>query len=488
MNTIYETARDTCLGATDLDVSTCESMMGGLMAPKVDAGELFFQRERRLGWSLEDGKIKEGTFGASGGVGVRAISGEKTGFAYADDISRDALTPALAAARAIVKSGASTAPPSMPAMFEPAMTAQTGDAIHVLDDPILGMSNEARIDMMRRVDAVARAVDNRVSKVSVSLHAFHEAMLVMCTDGTLCGDVRPLIRMNVSVIAEENSRRERGTAGGGGRRQASWLLEGDRCDDFAREAVRLALLNLEAVDAPAGAMPVVLGPGWPGVLLHEAVGHGLEGDFNRKGTSAFAGKMGTQVASPLCTVVDDATLADRRGSLRVDDEGTPGQRTVLIEDGKLTGYMTDKLNAKLMQSECTGNGRRESYAHLPMPRMTNTFMLPGPHDPEEILRSVKKGIFAASFGGGQVDITSGQFVFSTTEAWLVEDGRCVCPVKGATLIGMGAEVMQRVSMVGNDFALDSGIGVCGKDGQSVPVGVGQPTLKVDEIIVGGTSS
>jgi len=483
MNDIFHTARDTCLGGTDLDVSTCESMISELMAPKVDAGELFFQRERRLSWTLEDGKIKEGSFGASGGVGVRATSGEKTGFAYADDISRDALTPAIGAARAIVKSGALAQ-----SHHVPELRTETGDAIHALDDPILGMNNDTRIDMMRRVDAVARAVDNRVRKVSVGLHAVHEAILVMCTDGTLCGDVRPLIRMNVSVIAEENGRRERGTAGGGGRRQASWLLEDDRCDDYAREAVRLALLNLDAVDAPAGPMPVVLGPGWPGVLLHEAVGHGLEGDFNRKGTSAFAGKMGTQVASSLCSVVDDATLVDRRGSLRVDDEGTPGQRTVLIEDGVLKGHMTDKLNAKLMQSEYTGNGRRESYAHLPMPRMTNTFMLPGPHDPEEILASVKKGLFAASFGGGQVDITSGQFVFSTTEAWLVEDGRCVRPVKGATLIGMGAEVMQRVSMVGKDLELDAGVGVCGKDGQSVPVGVGQPTLKVDEIIVGGTLS
>ncbi len=483
MNDIFHTARETCLGDTDLDVPTCESMISGLMAPKVDAGELFFQRQRRLSWSLEDGKIKEGAFGASGGVGVRAMSGEKTGFAYVDDISRDALTPAITAARAIVKSGASSESQHLPELG-----AETGDAIHALDDPILGMNNDTRIDMMRRVDAVARAVDNRVCKVSVGLHAVHEAILVVSTDGILCGDVRPLIRMNVSVIAEQGGRRERGTAGGGGRRQASWLLEDDRCDDYAREAVRLALLNLDAVDAPAGPMPVVLGPGWPGVLLHEAVGHGLEGDFNRKGTSAFAGKMGTQVASPLCSVVDDATLVDRRGSLRVDDEGTPGQRTVLIEDGILRGYMTDRLNAKLMQSTCTGNGRRESYAHLPMPRMTNTFMLPGPHDPEEILASVKKGLFAASFGGGQVDITSGQFVFSTTEAWLVEDGRCVCPVKGATLIGMGAEVMQRVSMVGKDLELDTGVGVCGKDGQSVPVGVGQPTLKVDEIIVGGTSS
>ena len=479
MSEIYDQAVASCLADTDLSVSDCEALLPGLMAPEVDAGELFFQRLRRLSWTLEDGKIKEGSFGVSAGLGARAMSGEKTGFAYADEISREALKPAIAAARAIVKGGGSDE--------ALAMEVEKGEAIHSLSDPILGMSNEQRIDMMRRVDALARAKDPRVSKVTVGLHAVQEAMLVMCSDGTLCGDLRPLIRMNVSVIAEDKGRRERGTAGGGGRRQASWLLEDDRCDEYATEAVRLALLNLEAVDAPAGPMPVVLGPGWPGVLLHEAVGHGLEGDFNRKGTSAFTGRIGTQVASPLCTVVDDATLIDRRGSLRVDDEGTPGQRTVLIEKGMLKGYMTDKLNAKLMQSECTGNGRRESYAHLPMPRMTNTFMLPGPHDPGEVLESVKKGLYAVSFGGGQVDITSGQFVFSTTEAWLVEDGKCIRPVKGATLIGMGAEVMQRVSMVGNDLELDAGVGVCGKNGQSVPVGVGQPTLKVDEIIVGGTS-
>ncbi len=478
MNQICEAAAEECLGGSDLDVSRCESLLAGLMAPQVDAGELFFQKERQLSWILEDGKIKEGSFGVSGGVGVRAMSGEKTGFAYVDDISWDSLKPAVAAARAIVHSGSSGSVSG----FE----RESFQAIHSLSDPIAGMSNEARVDVLRRVDETARALDPRIVKVTVGLHATHEAMLVLCSDGTFSGDIRPLIRMNVGVIAERNGRRERGNAGGGGRREMSWLLEEDRCDQYAREAVRLALLNLDAVDAPAGAMPVVLGPGWPGVLLHEAVGHGLEGDFNRKGTSAFTGRIGTQVASPLCTVVDDATLADRRGSLRVDDEGTPGQRTVLIEDGVLRGYMTDKLNAKLMQADCTGNGRRESYAHLPMPRMTNTFMLPGAHEPEEVLGSVKRGLYAVSFGGGQVDITSGQFVFSTTEAWLVEDGRPTQPVKGATLIGMGSEVMQRVSMVGNDLQLDSGVGVCGKEGQSVPVGVGQPTLKVDEIIVGGT--
>ncbi len=479
MSEIFETAAEDCLDGTDLDMSRCENLLAGLMAPEVDAGELFFQRERQLSWLLEEGKIKEGSFAVSGGVGARAMSGEKTGFAYVDDIAWDSLKPATAAARAIARSGAS----GRVAGFE----KESGEPIHSLSDPIAGMNNEQRVDMLKRVDAYARSLDPRIVKVTVGLHAVQESILVLCSDGTLSGDVRPLIRMNVGVIAEQNGRRERGNAGGGGRREISWLLEEHRCDQFAREAVRLALLNLEAVDAPAGPMPVVLGPGWPGVLLHEAVGHGLEGDFNRKGTSAFSGRIGTKVASSLCTVVDDATLADRRGSLRIDDEGTPGQRTVLIENGVLQGYLTDKLNAKLLQADCTGNGRRESYSHLPMPRMTNTFMLPGAHEPEEILKSVKRGIYAVNFGGGQVDITSGQFVFSTTEAWLIEDGRPTCPVKGATLIGMGADVMQRVSMVGNDLKLDSGVGVCGKEGQSVPVGVGQPTLKVDDIIVGGTA-
>lgn len=479
MSQIFETAAKDCLDGTDLDVSRCESLLAGLLAPQVDAGELFFQRERQLSWMLEEGKIKEGSFAVSGGVGARAMSGEKTGFAYVDDIASDCLKPAIAAARAIVRSGAS----GRVAGFE----RESGEPIHSLSDPIAGMNNEQRVGMLKRVDAYARSLDPRIVKVTVGLHAVQESILVLCSDGTLCGDVRPLIRMNVGVIAEEKGRRERGNAGGGGRREMSWLLEEDRCDQFAREAVRLALLNLEAIDAPAGPMPVVLGPGWPGVLLHEAVGHGLEGDFNRKGTSAFSGRIGTKVASPLCTVVDDATLADRRGSLRVDDEGTPGQRTVLIENGVLQCYLTDKLNAKLLQADCTGNGRRESYSHLPMPRMTNTFMLPGRHEPDEILKSVKRGLYAVNFGGGQVDITSGQFVFSTTEAWLIENGRPTRPVKGATLIGMGSEVMQRVSMVGNDLKLDTGVGVCGKEGQSVPVGVGQPTLKVDEIIVGGTA-
>ena len=337
------------------------------------------------------------------------------------------------------------------------------------------------------MEAEARRLDPRVSQVIVSLVAAHDVMLVVANDGTLAGDVRPLVRMSVHVIAEQGNRREQGTSGGGGRTSLDHFIDSDRGLEFAREAVRQALVNLEAVDAPAGAMPVVLGPGWPGVLLHEAVGHGLEGDFNRKGTSAFAGRMGERVASPLCTVVDDGTLPGRRGSLNIDDEGTETQQTILIEKGVLKGYMQDKMNARLMGMTPTGNGRRESYAHLPMPRMTNTYMLPGSHEPEEIIASVDRGLYAVNFGGGQVDITSGKFVFSANEAYLIENGKVTRPVKGATLIGNGPDVLTRVSMVGNDLQLDTGIGVCGKEGQSVPVGVGQPTLKVDEITVGGTS-
>ena len=340
---------------------------------------------------------------------------------------------------------------------------------------------------LQQLDRLARSLDPAVSEVTVSLSAVHDTVLVAATDGTLAADVRPLVRLNVSVIAERNGRRERGSAGGGGRRGFDWLAESGRAEDWVRDAVRQALVNLEAIAAPAGSMPVVLGPGWPGVLLHEAVGHGLEGDFNRKGTSMFAKRMGEQVASPLCTVVDDGTLTERRGSLNVDDEGTPTSCTTLIENGKLVGYMQDKMNARLMGVGLTGNGRRESYAHLPMPRMTNTYMLPGQSDPAEIIASLERGIYAVNMGGGSVDITSGRFVFSTSEAYLVEKGKIVAPVRGATLIGSGAEVMQKISMVGNDLALDSGIGVCGKDGQSVPVGVGQPTLRVEALTVGGTA-
>jgi TldD protein len=354
-------------------------------------------------------------------------------------------------------------------------------------DPLATLADTDKIALLERLDALARAVDPRIREVVVSLIGVYETILVAASDGTLATDVRPLVRINVAAIAEQGGRREQGFAGGGGRFGYGWLLEDGRAEEFAREAARQALVNLDAVPAPAGTMPVVLGPGWPGVLLHEAIGHGLEGDFNRRGTSAFAGRIGERVASPLCTVVDDGTLPGRRGSLTIDDEGTPSSCTTLIDGGILKGYLQDKLNARLMGTHSTGNGRRESFAHLPMPRMTNTYMLAGPHDPGEIIASVERGLYAVNFGGGQVDITSGKFVFSASEAYLIENGRITTPVKGATLIGNGPDVLTRVSMVGNDLKLDAGIGVCGKEGQSVPVGVGQPTLKVDALTVGGTA-
>ncbi|HAB64374.1 MAG TPA: metalloprotease TldD, partial [Pseudomonas sp.] len=414
------------------------------------------------------------------GVGVRAQSGEKTGFAYSNAITPDALTHAARAARSISRAGQNGR--------VQAFTAQDVAQLYAPDNPLEVMSRAEKVELLKRVDAATRALDPRIQQVTVSMAGVWERILVASTDGGLAADVRPLVRFNVSVIVEQNGRRERGGHGGGGRTDYRYFLSEDRAMGYAREALRQALVNLEAIPAPAGTLPVVLGSGWSGVLLHEAVGHGLEGDFNRKGSSAYSGRMGERVASSLCTIVDDGTLANRRGSLSVDDEGTPTQCTTLIENGILKGYIQDKLNARLMGVAPTGNGRRESYAHLPMPRMTNTYMLAGESDPEEIIRSVKKGIYCASLGGGQVDITSGKFVFSTSEAYLIEDGKITAPVKGATLIGNGPEVMNRVSMVGTDLALDSGVGTCGKDGQSVPVGVGQPTVKIDGITVGGTGA
>lgn len=471
-------ARQALWDAGELADGTVERQLGRLAANGIDAGELFFQLARHEAWALEDGTVKSGAFSVDRGVGVRAISGEKTGFAYADDIAPAALADAAGAARSIARGGRSGAA-RLPA---PTRAVPRYAAV----DPLGSHSEAAKVALLRRVDDFARGLDPRVREVSVSVALDQEINLVVATDGTLSADVRPLARFGVTVIAEQKGRRERGTGGGGGRFDAAWLFDTDAAERYAREAVRAAVVNLDAVAAPAGSMPVVLGPGWPGVLLHEAVGHGLEGDFNRKRTSAFADRMGTQVASKLCTVVDDATLPDRRGSLTVDDEGTPGERTVLIEDGMLVGYLQDKHNARLMGTRSTGNGRRESYAHLPMPRMTNTFLAAGESDPEEIIASVRSGIYAVSFGGGQVDITSGKFVFSATEAYRIENGRVGAPIRGATLIGNGPDVMQRVSMVGSDLALDEGIGVCGKNGQGVPVGVGQPTLLIGEITVGGT--
>jgi TldD protein len=480
MDSSLELARERLLAPAGIGDNDLNSILDRLMGHAIDSADLYFQSTRFESWVLEDGIVKEGNHSIEQGAGVRAISGDKTGFAYSDEIVMPALLEASQQARAIARSGRQA---SLQA-WRP--TGELG--LYRPVDPLDSMSADAKVDLLKRIDAEARRIDPRVQQVIVSLAGVHEVVMVANTDGTLAGDVRPLVRLNVSVIVEQDGRREQGSSGCGGRTGYEMFLEGERAFEHAREAVRQALLNLEAVDAPAGNMTVVLGPGWPGVLLHEAIGHGLEGDFNRKGTSAFAGRVGQKVASPLCTVVDDGTLPGRRGSLNVDDEGTPTECTTLIENGVLKGYMQDKMNARLMGVAPTGNGRRESYAHLPMPRMTNTYMLAGESDPEEIIRSVKKGLYAVNFGGGQVDITSGKFVFSASEAYLIENGKVTRPVKGATLVGNGPDVLTRVSMVGNDLKLDEGVGTCGKEGQSVPVGVGQPTLRVDGLTVGGTSA
>jgi TldD protein len=472
-------ARDAILAPAGLDESRLETALGALLGAAIDGGDLYFQASREEHWSLEDGIVKEGSHSIESGVGVRALAGERTGFAYSDEIVPEALLEAARAARAIAQSGGD----GRVRAWRPV----TPHRLYLPVDPIETLGDTEKVALLARVDRETRALDPRVCQVMASIAAVHEVVLVAGTDGTLAADVRPLVRMNVAVIVEQDGRREQGYAGAGGRYSLEDLVAGDRPMALAREAVRQALVNLEAVAAPAGSMTVVLGPGWPGVLLHEAIGHGLEGDFNRKGTSAFSGRIGQRVASPLCTVVDDGTLDRRRGSLNVDDEGVPTRCTTLIEGGVLRGYLQDKLNARLMGVAPTGNGRRQSFAHVTLPRMTNTYMLAGPHDPEEIVRSVKRGLFAANFGGGQVDITSGKFVFSASEAYLIEDGRITAPVRGATLIGNGPDVLTRVSMVGNDLRLDEGVGTCGKEGQSVPVGVGQPTLRVDGLTVGGTA-
>ncbi|MFO1425061.1 MAG: metalloprotease TldD [Candidatus Competibacteraceae bacterium] len=471
-------ARQQLLAPAGLGEDDLHRALSCVLGHAVDGGDLYFQLRRAESWSLEDGQVKNASHAIRQGVGVRAISGEKTGFAYSDEIVLPALLEAATAARAIARHGGE-------GRLQVWRSTQRSLLYEPLD-PLETLSAEAKVRLLERVDAEARRQDPRVSQVMVSLVATQDTMLVASADGTLAGDVRPLARLNVTVIVERNGRREQGSSGGGGRVGYGWFLDEDRALDYAREAVRLALVNLDAIPAPAGTMTVVLGPGWPGILLHEAIGHGLEGDFNRKGTSAFSGRIGERVASPLCTVVDDGTLAHRRGSLNVDDEGTPTQCTTLIERGVLKGYLQDKLNARLMNMAPTGNGRRESYAHLPLPRMTNTYLLPGQHEPAEIIASVERGLYAVNFGGGQVDITSGKFVFSASEAYLIEDGRVTRPVKGATLIGNGPDVLTQVSMVGNDLRLDAGVGTCGKDGQSVPVGVGQPTLKIEALTVGGT--
>lgn len=478
MTDVLDIARHDLLDPAGLTENQLHNVILQLAGRDIDYADLFFQSTYSESWVLEDSIIKGGSFDIDRGVGVRATSGEKTGFAYADDILLPALEQAVHAARSIVKHGGSHA--------VQAWHKAPGHQLYQHINPLHSLTEKDKVALLQQVDSYIRKKDHRIVQVNISLAGEYETVLVMASDGHFAADVRPLVRFNVSIVVEHNGRRESGYAGGGGRFDYKHFINGDTAYQFADDALRQALLNLNAVDAPAGMMTVVLGPGWPGVLLHEAVGHGLEGDFNRKEISAYSGRMGQQVASPLCTVVDNGTLPNRRGSLNVDDEGTPTNNTVLIENGILKNYMMDKRNARLMNVKSTGNGRRESYASLPIPRMTNTYMLPGKSTHEEIIASVKNGIYAANFGGGQVDITSGKFVFSACEAYLIEDGKIGAPVKGATLVGNGPDVLTKVSMVGNDLKLDTGIGICGKDGQSVPVGVGQPTLRVDELTVGGT--
>lgn len=453
--------------------------LDSIMTRDIDIADLYFQISRQESWVVEDGIIKTGNFNLSQGVGVRAVSGEKTGFAYSDEMMLPALERTVGAAREIARQGQTNA--------VQVWSRNKRQNLYSTLDPITSIKDEQKTALIVDIERKTRELDQRIEQVIISLNSSQDLILIAASDGTLSADIRPLVRLNVSVIVEDNGRREQGYAGGGARADLNYFLNSDLPMEYAREAVRQAIVQLGAVPAPAGLMPVVLGAGWPGILLHEAVGHGLEGDFNRKGTSAFSGRIGEQVASTLCTIVDDGTLENRRGSLAVDDEGTPGQYNILIENGILRGYMQDKLNSRLMGVAPTGNGRRESFAHIPMPRMTNTYMLAGKYDPDEIIASVDKGIYAPNFGGGQVDITSGKFVFSANEAYLIEKGKLTTPVKGAMLIGDGPDVLKHISMVGSNLKLDSGVGTCGKEGQSVPVGVGQPTLKIDQVTVGGTA-
>lgn len=466
------------LAPAALDRAQLSGVLSLIHAHDVDFADLYFQHSRFESWSIEEGIVKSGAFNIDSGVGVRAVTGEKQAFAYSDDISLRALEEAALAVRAIGRQGRSST--------APLRSESAGLALYRQHDPVASLADADKVALLEKLEKMARAADARVVQVMASLSGEHETVLIARSDGVVAADVRPLTRISITVIVEQQGRREQGFSGGGGRFDYGYFDDAVLAR-YAQQAVDQALLNLAAREAPAGTMTVVLGPGWPGILLHEAVGHGLEGDFNRKETSAFSNRVGQRVAAKGVTVVDDGTLVDRRGSLNLDDEGNPTQRTVLIEDGILRGYMHDRLNAGLMHTAATGNGRRESFAHLPMPRMTNTIMLNGDYDPSEILASVQDGLYAVNFGGGQVDITSGKFVFTAAEAWKIENGRLAYPVKGATLIGNGPDALTRVSMVGNDMRLDSGVGTCGKDGQSVPVGVGQPTLRIDGLTVGGTA-
>jgi TldD protein len=473
-------AEQALLAPFGLNHSHLQHALAEICAHRVDDADLYFQTTRSEGWSLEEGMVKTGSFSIDQGVGVRAVSGEKTAFAYSDDLSMASLLDAARTVRSIAAQAQSGK------VRVPGRRIAASRSLYTERDPIASLDSTAKVDLLQRIEQLARAIDPRVVQVMAGLASEHDIVLVARADGTLAADVRPLVRLSLTVIAEQGGRREMGSAGGGGRVDLDYFSEG-LLRQYAHEAVQSALLNLEAKAAPAGEMPVVLGPGWPGILLHEAVGHGLEGDFNRKGSSAFSGRIGQRVAAKGVTVLDDGTMAQRRGSLNIDDEGNASQANVLIEDGVLRAYIQDSLNARLMGVAPTGNGRRESYAHLPMPRMTNTYMLGGDKDPAEIIASLDRGLYATQFGGGQVDITSGKFVFSTSQAWWVEKGRLKHPVKGATLVGNGPDALTRVSMVGNDMALDSGVGTCGKEGQSVPVGVGQPTLRIEGLTVGGTA-
>jgi TldD protein len=467
---------ETRFGLTSRDL---ETVMVRAMERRVEYADLYFEYEVSEGVSLEEGLVKTASRDITQGVGVRAIAGDRTGYAYSNDISIPQINIAAQTARSIADSSGSASVPV------PGVGPSIRD-LYPVDDSVLEAPLPARIDLLQEIDRLARAYDPRIRNVMASLSCESKVVLVVTSDGTVVGDVRPLARLNVTCIAQDGSNRQIGSYGGGGRIGFDFFFDEDRWRTFTREAARRAIVNLSARPAPAGTMTVVLGPGWPGILLHEAIGHGLEADFNRKGVSAFSNRLGQRVASELCTIVDDGTIPWRRGSLNVDDEGSPSGRTVLIENGILRGYLQDKLNARLMKMPVTGNGRRESFAHAPMPRMTNTFMLPGSSTPEEILASVDHGLYAVTFGGGQVDITSGKFVFSASEAYLIEKGRITYPVKGATLIGNGPDVLKRVSMVGNDLTMDPGVGTCGKQGQSIPVGVGLPTIKIDGLTVGGT--
>ncbi len=473
-------ARSILLTPFGLDDIALNNTLGSMFSHKVDYADLYFQFTKSESWSLEEGIVKTGSFNIDQGVGIRAVAGDRTAFSYSDDISLGALREAAAATRSIARYGQGKV------KVGTGMHQQTGQALYLPHDPLEQLDSAAKVSLLERIEKLARAKDPRIKQVMAGLAGEYDVVLVARSDGVIAGDVRPLVRISVTVIAEQDGRREMGSSGGGGRYSYDYFTD-EVIGQYVDEAVASALVNLEARAAPAGPMTVVLGPGWPGVLLHEAIGHGLEGDFNRKGSSAFSGRLGQKVAASGVTVVDDGTLLNRRGSLSMDDEGNPTQSTTLIENGILKGYIQDTMNARLMKMPVTGNARRESFAHLPMPRMTNTYMLAGDRDPAEILASVKNGLYAVNFGGGQVDITNGKFVFSASEAYMIENGKVTYPVKGATLVGNGPDVLNRVSMIGNDMRLDSGVGVCGKEGQSVPVGVGQPTLRLDGITVGGTA-